>query len=128
MNQPARLADHVVHLTDALGIGIAPLADELWRERERPELATGRLVSLFEYDVDVGLSGAAPHRRRARLRDRRRRRPSRRHAAPARRAVHVPAGFAGIVPAGGWHRLAVREPCSGPVRHADAGANRASQV
>jgi hypothetical protein len=111
MNSPTRLIDHVVHLTDALGITVSPLNDELWAARDRTELATGRLVSVFAYDAtwdyqerhptgdelvyliagEVDLlvdSGAGEH------------------------ALRLSADCAGVVPAGGWHRLAVHEPCT----------------
>jgi mannose-6-phosphate isomerase-like protein (cupin superfamily) len=111
MNEPTRLSDHVVHLTDELGITVFPRNDELWVARDRPELTTGRLVSIFSYDgtwdyqerhptcaeLVYVITGAVDL-----LVD----------TGAGERARHVPAGGVGVVPAGGWHRLAVHEPCS----------------
>jgi mannose-6-phosphate isomerase-like protein (cupin superfamily) len=111
MNESMLMTDHVVHLTDELGICVSPLTDELWTSRDRPELATGRLLSIFSYDstwdyqerhltgdeLVYVLSGAVDL-----LVD----------TGGGERAIHLPAGFVGVVPAGGWHRLAVHEACS----------------
>lgn len=109
MNDSAILTDHVVHLTDRLGIAMRPLDAETWTDRDRPELATGRLLSVFSYEATwdfqerhpIGdelayvIAGAVDL-----LVD----------TGDGERAVHLPAGSAGVVPAGGWHRLAVHEP------------------
>ncbi len=111
MNDSSPLADHVVHLTDQLGIAVIPRDGELWNARDRTELATGRLLSVFSYAATwdyqerhpIGeellyvIAGAVDL-----LVD----------CGAGERAVHLAAGDAGIVPAGGWHRLAVHEPCT----------------
>jgi hypothetical protein len=111
MHDSLLMTDHVVHLTDELGIGVTPLNDELWAARDRPELATGRLLSVFSYDetwdyqerhltgdeLAYVITGAVDL-----LVD----------TGGGERAAHLPAGFVGVVPTGAWHRLAVHEPCS----------------
>ena len=111
MNGSVHLTDHVVHLTEQLGITLCPRDDEFWASRDRIELATGRLVSVFSYDATWDyqerhptgdelvymLGGEADL-----LVD----------TGAGEHALRLTAGRAGVVPAGGWHRLAVHEPCT----------------
>jgi uncharacterized cupin superfamily protein len=89
---------------------VIPLDDQLWAARDRTELATGRVLSVFCYDAtwdyqerhvtgdemvyvitgSVDLLVDCGH---------------------GERAVRLSAGAVGVVPAGGWHRLAVHAPC-----------------
>lgn len=109
MTQPHRINKALVlHLTTGLDISVIAATPEFWQRKEAPELAEGRLVSIFDYDsawdyqerhpdgdevalvidgeVDLLLdSGGGEH------------------------AVHLVAGEAGIVPAGDWHRLATQQ-------------------
>ena len=121
MNDSVLLSDHVVHLADqltagppgigGLGITVSPRNDALWTARDRPELATGRLVSLFGYDATWDYQERHPTGDELvyvisgevdLLVD----------AGDGERGVRLSAGCAGVVPAGGWHRLAVHEPCT----------------
>jgi len=111
MNESMLMTDHVAHLTDQLGICLHPADAELWTSRDRPELVTGRLLSVFGYEdtwdyqerhvtgdeLVFVITGAVDL-----LVD----------TGAGERSAHLPAGCAGVVPAGGWHRLAVHEPCS----------------
>jgi len=111
MNDALRMTDHVVHLADELDIGVSPRTDELWTARDQPELATGRLLSVFDYDCTWDYQERHPTGDELvyviagsvdLLVD----------TGGGERAVHLPSGFVGVVPAGGWHRLAVHEPSS----------------
>jgi hypothetical protein len=110
MSQPISLNETLVlHLNDGLDMRVVAADPELWQRRDAPELAEGRLMSIFSYDstwdyeerhpdgdelalvlegaVDLLLGSGA-----------------------GAKAVPLAAGEAGIVPAGSWHHLAVHQP------------------
>ena len=111
MNDALLMTDHVLHLADGFGIGARPRNDELWAAREAAELTTGRLVSVFSYDETWEFQERHPTGDELAyvlagevdllLDD-----------STGERGVRLAAGFAGVVPAGYWHRLAVHEPCT----------------
>ena len=101
----------VFHLDDSGAIGVGAKADVLGADRGRPELMSGRLVTVFAYaadwdfrerhpdgdelvvvlqgEIDLVLDqGAGEH------------------------AVRVGQGRASVIPAGAWHRIAVHEPAT----------------
>lgn len=110
MNDALLLADYALHLNDGLDIHARECDDAFWLDRDRPEFATGRLVSVFAYE---------------RTWDFQERHPTGDELAcvlsgevdlllengTGERAIRLAAGFAGIVPAGDWHRLVVRAAC-----------------
>jgi mannose-6-phosphate isomerase-like protein (cupin superfamily) len=111
MTDARKLIDDVVHLDEGLGMRVCARSDAFWAARARVELATGRLLSVFAYDqtwdyqerhpggdelvyvtsgvVDVLID-----------------------LGDGERAVRLARGEACIVPTGGWHRVAVREPAT----------------
>jgi len=108
MSRAFLLRDRVVHLA------AGPLATwtndaRFWSERARPELATGHMMSIFDYtdtwgyqerhptgdELAVVLSGSIDF-----LLD----------DGDGERPVRVGPGRACVVPAGAWHRVAVLEP------------------
>lgn len=110
MSQPFRINETLVlHLTDGLDMRVAAATPELWQRRDAPELAEGRLISIFSYDstwdfqerhpdgdeLALVLDGAVDL-----LLD----------SGDGEGAVPLATGEAGIVPAGAWHRLAVSQP------------------
>jgi mannose-6-phosphate isomerase-like protein (cupin superfamily) len=113
MNDALPLGHHALHLDDGLAIRAYECDEEFWLTRSRPEFGSGRIVSVFSYahtwdvqerhptgdELAYVVSGAVD----LLLEDDRGR---------GERAVRLGAGDAGIVPAGSWHRLAVREPCT----------------
>jgi mannose-6-phosphate isomerase-like protein (cupin superfamily) len=111
MNDSISLADHVVHLTDQLGIGVIPLDEQLWAARDRSELTTGRILTIFGYDATWDYQERHPTGDELvyvitglvdLLVD----------CGQGERAVRLSSGAAGVIPVGGWHRLAVHEPCT----------------
>lgn len=105
------MTTHGVHLAEGLGIRVVGLDDAFWANREQDALVTGRLLSQFSYtdtwdvqerhptgdefayvvsgDVDLLLDDGH-----------------------GERAEHLVAGRAGVIPAGSWHRVAIREPAT----------------
>jgi mannose-6-phosphate isomerase-like protein (cupin superfamily) len=100
------LATHAVHLAPDLGMQPCAVDAGFWADRERAELATGRLVSVFSYDAAWDYQELHPTGDELvyvlegevdLLLDR----------GDGERAQRLVRGGAGIVPAGSWHRLAV---------------------
>jgi hypothetical protein len=103
------LTTHVVHLADDLGIRACPADDAFRAGADRPELAAGRLVSVFGYDRTWDYQELHPTGDELvyvldgevdLLLDR----------GEGERAQRLIRGRVGIVPAGSWHRVAVRAP------------------
>jgi mannose-6-phosphate isomerase-like protein (cupin superfamily) len=111
MTDARKLIDHVVHLDQRLGMQVCARSDSFWATRDRAEMATGRLLSVFAYDhtwdyqerhpggdelvyVSSGVVDV--------LAD----------AGEGERAMRLSLGEACIVPAGSWHRIAVHEPAT----------------
>jgi mannose-6-phosphate isomerase-like protein (cupin superfamily) len=109
-NPTFRLAETVVHL-GAQRISVDRNDDAYWAARDRPELRTGSVISVFAYtktwnyqerhpsadELAVVLTGRA----RVLLDDGR-----------GDRSTELAPGAGCVVPAGTWHRLAVDEPCT----------------
>ena len=99
------------HLTGAGPIAAAAAEPALWADRTRAELASGDILSVFAYretwdyrerhpdgdELAIVLEGAVDL-----LLD----------SGTGERAVPVEAGHASIIPAGAWHRIAIREPAT----------------
>ena len=105
------MTTHGMHLAEGLGMRAVALDDAFWADRDRGELASGRLLSQFSYaetwdfqerhptgdelayvlsgDVDLLLDDGQ-----------------------GERAERLVAGRAGVIPAGSWHRIAIREPAT----------------
>ncbi len=105
------LITHAVHLADELGIQACPADDAFWADRDRPELAAGRLLSVFGYDRTWDFQELHPTGDELvcvlegevdLLLDR----------GEGERAQRLIRGRAGIVPAGSWHRVAVHAPAT----------------
>jgi hypothetical protein len=99
-------APNVVHLADDLAVCACAVADGFWADRARAELATGRLLSVFTYEVTWDYQERHPTGDELvlvldgdveLLLD----------LGEGERAQHLARGGAGIVPAGSWHRVAV---------------------
>jgi quercetin dioxygenase-like cupin family protein len=102
---------YVFHLDGTGPIAGSARTPALWSDPGRPELATGQLLSVFEYEqtwdyrerhpagdeLAIVLAGAV-----ALLLD----------AGDGERGVAVAAGEAAVIPAGVWHRVATHEPAT----------------
>ena len=98
-----------VHLADELTIDALPIEPEFWHDRERFELTTGRILSVFDYratwnyqelhpdgeEFVVLLEGDADL-----LLD----------AGAGEATVRLTPGTACIIPRMVWHRAAIRQP------------------
>ncbi len=109
MTRALDIRHFVFHLDGAGPVSATAAEPAFWEARERVELASGQLLSVFEYrhtwdyrerhpvgdelalvlngDVDLLLD-----------------------AGEGERAVRVAEGHGAIIPAGVWHRVAIREP------------------
>ena len=105
------LITHVVHLADDLDVRDCLADDAFWAGRDRPELAAGRLLSVFGYDRTWDYQELHPTGDELvyvlegevdLLLDR----------GAGERAQRLIRGRAGIVPAGSWHRVAVHAPAT----------------
>ena len=105
------MTTHGMHLAEDLGIRVVGLDDAFWADRERVELASGRLLSQFSYNETWDFQERHPTGDELAyvlrgdvdllLDDGRGERPQR-----------LVAGRAGVIPAGSWHRIAIREPAT----------------
>ncbi len=100
------LTTHVVHLPDGLGIHARVADAAFWATADGSELATGRLVSVFSYDVTWDYQELHPTGDELvyvlegdveLLLDR----------GEGERARQLARGRAAVIPAGCWHRVAV---------------------
>lgn len=105
------MTTHGMHLAEDLGIHVVGLDREFWARREHASFASGRLLAQFSYtdtwdfqerhptgdelayvlsgDIDLLLDDGG-----------------------GERAERLVAGRAGVIPAGSWHRVAIREPAT----------------
>ena len=103
----------VIHLNEGLGINARAATAEFWADRDRCELATGRLLSVFTYsatwdyqerhpdgdELVVVLAGATEL-----LLDV--------SDGGGEQSVPLVDGDAAVIPTGAWHRAAVRHRCT----------------
>jgi mannose-6-phosphate isomerase-like protein (cupin superfamily) len=102
--------DSVVHI-DANEISHAPNDDAYWKQRDRRELSSGYVLSVFSYTETWGYQERHPTsdelavvlsgRIRFLI-----------AGDDGEEAISMPEGAGCIVPSGRWHRLAVDEPCT----------------
>jgi mannose-6-phosphate isomerase-like protein (cupin superfamily) len=110
MSQPFRLSEDLfLHLTEGLEMRVVAGTPDFWQYRERPELATGQLVSVFSYDSTWDFEERHPNGDELALvldgdvdlvlrTDR------------EERSVHLDVGQACVIPAGAWHHAEVHQP------------------
>jgi quercetin dioxygenase-like cupin family protein len=108
MTDARMLIDHVVHLDEGLGMRMCARTDRFWTARSRAEMATGRLLSVFAYDQTWDYQERHPGGDELvyvasgvidLLAD----------GGDGERAVRLARGEAWLIPAGYWHRVAVRD-------------------
>jgi mannose-6-phosphate isomerase-like protein (cupin superfamily) len=110
MTQSIRLSsDLFLHLTDTLRMEVARSGTEYWDHRDRAELTTGRLVSVFTYETSWDYQERHPDGDELvlvlegeveLLLD----------TGAGDTPVHLDRGSACVIPAGAWHRAAVHAP------------------
>jgi uncharacterized cupin superfamily protein len=116
------MREQLVHLAEGLGLGLAPNDGAFWGNRDRAELTTGRVLTVYRYDSTwetqtFSFTGAG---------DSQERHPDGDELAlvldgvcdvfldtgDGEQPVRLCAGQACVIPAGAWHRGAIQEPAT----------------
>jgi len=109
MHQRITLEDSVLHLNGAGRIGWAAKTAAFWSERDRDELVTGQVLSVFTYDATWTYQERHPDGDELAamlegdidlLLD----------EGDGERGIRLARGTACLIPAGAWHRVAIHEP------------------
>jgi homogentisate 1,2-dioxygenase len=110
MAQPVRFSGEILlHLTEGLDLDVMTGSSETWERKDAPELASGRLLSVWSYETSWGYEERHPDGDELVLLlageidlmlD----------SGDGEQRLHLEPGEGCVVPAGTWHRAEIEEP------------------